>query len=171
MRTTLCLCGVLLGMVAQAWAADPTGQAQPVTETSTSPESSNASSATSSAAPTRTTQETSTSTQPPEGSAPASSSRTTRGPADDMKLPPAAAPNATNSDKDQLTREEKSLLAAGYKMRVVKGERIFCHEDSQLGSRLMTTKRCGTARELSLTQRSQQNDVSKTQRVGNLRSN
>jgi hypothetical protein len=65
--------------------------------------------------------------------------------------------------KAPLSRQERALVAAGYKVRIRDGERQFCKTDTALGSRLNTKTICGTADTLTQAEGDRQDQVRRIQ--------
>jgi hypothetical protein len=64
--------------------------------------------------------------------------------------------------------QERSLLAAGYKIKMRNGEKVFCRDQAILGSRIAKQTICGTADEISLDALKFQNDAQRVQFSGNI---
>jgi len=75
---------------------------------------------------------------------------------------PAAA-TAQPAKAEELTAEEKDLVAQGYKMRMVDGERRFCRKQTILGSNLERNI-CTTARQVAEARRNGRDVVDQIQR-------
>ena len=75
---------------------------------------------------------------------------------------PAAAPQATaaaaatpaTQDKD-----EKRLLAMGYRAKIRNGVKVFCRSDDVIGSRLAQVEHCGTVADLKAAQNATREDA------------
>src|SRR5690348_2130964 len=66
--------------------------------------------------------------------------------------PTASAAQAPQAAKaEELTAAEKSLLAQGYKLRLVDGQKRFCRRETVLGSNLERTV-CTTAAQIAESQ-------------------
>ena len=70
----------------------------------------------------------------------------------------AAAPTAVDMD-------EKRLIAAGYKMHMKNGEKVFCRREEELGTRLGAHMTCGTAAQLKATEIETREQLEKAQRL------
>ena len=82
---------------------------------------------------------------------------TTPAPTTPQAAPAAAAAAAVDA-------EEKHLMAQGYRMEMRHGEKVFCHREEVLGSRLEGQKVCATAEQLKLREQQSKELVEKAQR-------
>jgi hypothetical protein len=84
--------------------------------------------------------------------------------------PASATPSATTATPDtkpavvvtstpEQDALEKHFLAEGYKEVMHNGEKMFCRQEEQLGSRLGGRKVCGTAQQLMVTEQQAQASV------------
>jgi hypothetical protein len=76
---------------------------------------------------------------------------------------PKTAAASEKALKTPLTKQERGLIAAGYKVRVRDGERQFCKTDTALGSRLNTNTICGTADSLTQAEGDRQDPIRRIQ--------
>jgi hypothetical protein len=93
----------------------------------------------------------------PSAAQPAASAPATA-PAASAATPPAKAQTPTvnvDAEKEQ-DNLEKHFLSEGYKLEMHHGEKYFCRREEELGSRLGGQKVCGTAQQLSATEREAQ---------------
>lgn len=77
-----------------------------------------------------------------------------------------AAPASANGAiaKAPLDSDTRHFLALGYKPEKHGGELIYCHKETELGSRLSQVKNCGTIEELKLQEQNSRSGVAETQR-------
>jgi hypothetical protein len=76
--------------------------------------------------------------------------------------PPTAAVITAPADDDLLDRH---LRSEGYKVEMHNGQKIYCRKEDVLGSRLgASTKTCGTAEQLKITEAQAHELVERTQR-------
>jgi hypothetical protein len=83
--------------------------------------------------------------------------------------PVAAAPTTTaaaaaRAPGPAIDPEEKRLLAAGYKVELRHGEKVYCRREEILGTRLGAVKNCGTAAELRVTVQETRDRIEQVQR-------
>jgi hypothetical protein len=84
------------------------------------------------------------------------------GPAAAPASPPTAAVITAPADDDLLDRH---LRSEGYKVEMHNGQKIYCRKEDVLGSRLgASTKTCGTAEQLKITEAQAHELVERTQR-------
>jgi hypothetical protein len=93
----------------------------------------------------------------PAAAAPAPAPATPAAPATPQAAPAAAATPA-------IDPEEKRLMAAGYRMQMRHGEKVFCRREEVLGSRLEGKMNCSTAQQLKSTQDQAQEAAQRLQR-------
>jgi hypothetical protein len=101
-----------------------------------------------------------TATSPASTSAPAA-------PAQDAKAAASAADSAKTpgvliESTPDLSTLEKHFLAEGYKMEMRNGEKVFCRKEQVMGSRLQNQKSCGSALQLSETERQAQSSLNRS---------
>lgn len=79
--------------------------------------------------------------------------------------PATAAPSdsAPSPKKQELSADEKSLLSRGYKLEMRGGQKYFCHEESQLGTRF-SSKVCRSAEQMASLRKNSQEFTSEMQR-------
>jgi hypothetical protein len=147
-RLLLCFCVV---PISQALADDPPSQPASPSQTQ-QPANQAAPTATIAATPVASAQAeaTTSSSSPPSPAPTASPAKST-------------VAEAVNTDED---KEDKKLRAQGYKVRVRNGEKYYCREEGELGSRL-TRQTCSTAADLKSMQLQSQDEMRQLQ---NLRS-
>ncbi|MBV8405156.1 MAG: hypothetical protein JO203_13285 [Gammaproteobacteria bacterium] len=75
---------------------------------------------------------------------------------------PAAA--AASADAAAQAAEDKRLLAAGYKPEMRKGTKVWCRNETEIGSHLGGHKVCGTADEIKTVAHDNQESVEQAQR-------
>jgi hypothetical protein len=100
---------------------------------------------------------TSTSSTPATATATSSNAATASSPAS------AAAGPAKESD----TALEKRLTNSGYKPRMRNGQKVWCKQQGELGSRLGGQEVCGTPDELRMNVQQQQDNVRSVQKLSN----
>jgi len=100
---------------------------------------------------------TSTSSTPATATATSSNAATASSPAS------AAAGPAKESD----TALEKRLTNSGYKSRMRNGQKVWCKQQGELGSRLGGQEVCGTPDELRMNVQQQQDNVRSVQKLYN----
>jgi hypothetical protein len=74
----------------------------------------------------------------------------------------AKAPGVLIESTPDVDTMEKHFLAEGYKMEMRNGEKVFCRKEETIGSRLQAKKSCGTALQLSETEREAKASVSRS---------
>ncbi|HEY0768680.1 MAG TPA: hypothetical protein VGD47_12040 [Steroidobacteraceae bacterium] len=77
---------------------------------------------------------------------------------------PAATATAPTPATPGVDPEEKRLLAAGYRMQLRHGEKMFCRREEEIGSRLGGREVCRTKEQLRVTQESAKDAVIEAQR-------
>jgi len=80
--------------------------------------------------------------------------------------PPASAPAATTaqtSKTQDLTEDEKNLLAHGYKLETKGGKKYFCRSETPVGTRF-PTKTCRTAEQMAAIRQNSKDYVNDIQR-------
>jgi hypothetical protein len=75
---------------------------------------------------------------------------------------PTAAP-ASHPAPPTSDFEEKRLLSEGYRIEMRNGERVFCHREEVLGSRVEGRKVCNTKQQLELTESQSKHNLERTQ--------
>jgi len=105
--------------------------------------------------------------QEPASAAPSAASAPATVPASaaPATTPAAAAPAANASAAAKDDPEEKTLRSMGYKPEMHGGTKVWCKSEAELGSRLATAKRCGTAAELAAVTRTEQQNTERMQRL------
>ena len=93
----------------------------------------------------------------------ATATNTSSSTATSTAAPPAAKPATSPSDVDP---REKQLINMGFKPRMVKGQKLFCKREMELGSRVEGTTHCGTVDKLSSEFQLSREAVDQTQRYG-----
>jgi hypothetical protein len=84
--------------------------------------------------------------------------------------PPATAQGAGGAKPPTVTiaatpdREERGLLAAGYRPEMHDGEKVYCRMESDTGSRLDQKKVCGTAQQIEAARQATQDYLSQSLR-------
>jgi hypothetical protein len=64
-----------------------------------------------------------------------------------------------------LTREEKELLAAGYKLEIRGNENYFCHKEALAGSRF-ESRVCQTSEQIRINRRASKDAIDHAQQKG-----
>jgi hypothetical protein len=85
-------------------------------------------------------------------------------PAEAPAPPTTTAAAAARAPGPAIDAEEKRLLAAGYKVELRHGEKVYCRREEILGSRLGAVKNCGTAAELRTTVQETRDRIEQVQR-------
>jgi hypothetical protein len=149
--TSLVQSALLAAVLSQAMAAEPTPTATTSTPTSQSaPQTSSAADQVQAAPDSLQTSANSSATAPGNTASP---------PATAEK---AAAAN-TKPLKTPLSKEERGLIAAGYKVRIRDGQKEFCKTDTEIGSRLNKKMVCATADELIQSEVDRQDQIRRIQ--------
>jgi hypothetical protein len=99
---------------------------------------------------------------PSAPSAPSAPAATAAPAATPAPATPQAAPAAAATPA--IDPEERRLLAAGYRMQMRHGEKVFCRREEVLGSRLEGKMNCSTAQQLKSTQEQAQEAAQRLQR-------
>lgn len=76
---------------------------------------------------------------------------------------PTAAPAPPPAPPPKIDFVEKHLLSEGYHVEMHNGERMFCHREEILGSRVDGRKVCNTKEQLELTENQNKLDLQRTQ--------
>jgi hypothetical protein len=77
--------------------------------------------------------------------------------------PTATAAPASHPAPPTSDFEEKRLLSEGYRIEMRNGERVFCHREEILGSRVEGRKVCNTKQQLELTESQSKHNLERTQ--------
>jgi hypothetical protein len=149
--TSLVQSALLAAVLSQAMAAEPPPAATTSAPTSQSaPQSSAAADQVQAAPGSTTTSASSSATAPDSTASPPDTAEKTA--ADNAKLL-----------KTPLSKDERGLIAAGYKVRIRGGQKQFCKTDTEIGSRLNTKTICGTVDELIQSEGDRQDQIRRIQ--------
>jgi hypothetical protein len=96
---------------------------------------------------------------PAAGAAPAAT------PASTTPATPAAPAAAASATSTELTAWERELIAKGYKPGVYNGQKMYCHAEEVLGSRLGGHKVCATADQLAIDKQNAKELTERTQKM------
>ncbi len=73
--------------------------------------------------------------------------------------PAAAAPAPAQTTAAAVDPDEKRLIGMGYRLKIRTGERVFCHLEEELGSRLGGREICGTVADIKAAQAATHDDA------------
>jgi len=108
---------------------------------------------------------------PPAATAPPAATSTSSTPATATSSNAATASSpasaAAGPAKESDTALEKRLTNSGYKPRMRNGQKVWCKQQGELGSRLGGQEDCGTPDELRMNVQQQQDNVRSVQKLYN----
>ena len=106
-------------------------------------------------------------TAAPAATSTSSTSATATATSSNAATPSSPASAAAGPAKESDTALEKRLTNSGYKSRMRNGQKVWCKQQGELGSRLGGQEVCGTPDELRMNVQQQQDNVRSVQKLYN----